>query len=287
MPIYSYISICLHFECLDFISLLSWITTTSLPWLCLGKAWWAKALQSLSLFWGLFIYLVSCLAPPSFLALLTVPLSLMLYPYPYMFGFFPCSSNSNLPLLFPVFFLLTLWTPLLGLTSFPTHPVCRFPLWITCSCACNGSTDAFPTTTPDVHWKQRHGEENSAGTHHSCHMSQLQVETLVRLDPSPPFARLEPREQQLLLMAAEVLGGEVSSSGSAQQPRESPFTPGGNRTAQPGVAPWLVRERCLSHPCAKAVPQSKLSMTGSTLTLAVKSTAAPRFNSNVATLIFP
>lgn len=54
-------------------------------------------------------------------------------------------------------------------------------------------TDALFTTTPapDVHWKQLHGEENSAGTHHSCHMVQLQVEAFVSLDPSPPFAAMK------------------------------------------------------------------------------------------------
>lgn len=195
MPIYSFISICLHFEwqsSLYFISLLSWITTTSLTWLYLDKVWWSKALHSLSLVWGLFIYLVSCLAPPSFLVLHIVPLSFVLYPYPYIFGFSPCSSNSNFPLLLPVFPLHTLWTPLRGPVSFPTHPASQISFKNHLALACSESADALFTTTPDVHWKQLHGEKNSARTHHSCHMLQPQVEAFVSLDPSPPFARLEP-----------------------------------------------------------------------------------------------
>lgn len=135
-------------------------------------------------------YSVSCLAPPSFLALHIVHLSFVPYPYPYMFGFSPCSSNSNFPL-FLVFLLRTLWTPRSRFTSYP--PSSSDFLYESPGChACSERTDALLTTTPDVHWKQLHREENSAGRHHSCHMLQLQVEAFVSLDPSPPFARLEP-----------------------------------------------------------------------------------------------
>lgn len=81
---------------LHFISLLSWITTTSLPWLCFGRFGEPQFLAQpqFVLFGGLFIYLVSCLVPQSFLALHIVALSFVLNPYPHTFGFSPCSSNS-------------------------------------------------------------------------------------------------------------------------------------------------------------------------------------------------
>lgn len=94
--------------------------------------------------------------------------------------------------------------------------------------------------------------ENSAGTHHSCHMLQLQVEAFVSLDPSPPFARLEPQEQQLLLTKTEVLGSEVLSSGLVQQARESPFPADGNRASSARWGP-LAGEWRASHPSVQKV----------------------------------
>lgn len=79
---------------------------------------WVRFGETKPLFWfGVYLFTWSH-AWHYYLSLLFI-----LYPYPYIFGFFPCSSNSNFPLLFPLFLLLTVWTPLLGFVSFPPHTV--------------------------------------------------------------------------------------------------------------------------------------------------------------------
>lgn len=249
MPIYSYISICFHFECF-FFPWLSWITTTSLPWLCLGKVWWAKQPQFV-LFRGLFIYLVSFLA--SFLALHIAPLSFMLYPYPIpVWGFpllFQLQPLSIVSCLSSAYIMdSTSSFGLISCSSIFSDFLDESPG----SHACSGSTDASFTTTPDVHWKQLHSVERIQQGHitpaiwysyrwkHLCHWIPAHLLQGWNHKNSSSFWR--KRKFWEVRSWAQVW---------FSRPGKAPFQQMVTLPAQPGGAPWLVSDVLLTPLCKR------------------------------------
>lgn len=233
------------------------------------------------------IYLVSFLSPPSFLTLHIDPYPSCCIPIHKCLGFSPALPTPTSLYCF----LLILWTPLLGLIWFPTHPFSQI-FFMNHLALLHAVKAQMP-----------HSLSHLMLTGSNCMVRRIQQghitpaicysyrwKHLCHWIPAYLLQGWNPENSSSFWQKQKFWEARSQAQVGFSSPGKAPFQQMVAEPAQPGGAPWLVRVMCPSPLCAKGVAtrwQSKFNISDSTLTLAVKSTAAPRFSSKVATFIFP